>query len=82
MRFIAGQKVKIKKVSLNIPQDYIASALTPPYVATISHFGVDPHSGEYMYRLEECPWGWYECEIEGLYEESVPIENRFEILDL
>lgn len=70
MRFKEGQKVKINKRVLNEEQNRTASSLTPPYIATISHIEPDPHSGKDMYRFKECPWGWYDTEIEDLYIEK------------
>lgn len=37
------------------------------------------------YRVKDLPWqfiGWDDTDIEGIYVEPVPINDRFEILDL
>jgi hypothetical protein len=85
VKFKPGQRVLINKDAFLEPgMGRAASKLSPPYVATVSHIEPDPHSGSYMYRFKECSWGWYEHEVEGIYEEEVfePIENRWSILDL
>lgn len=84
MKYNVGQRVIIREDRLENSMEYVASRLIPPYVATIKSIVPDPHSGKYMYQFKECIYGWYECEIEGLYvninEEK--INDRFEILDL
>jgi len=82
MKYNPGQKVVINKNQLSIQQDSVVSILEPPYVVTVSYILPDPHSGFEMYCFKDCPWGWYENEVECLYIEDDPIESRFEILDL
>jgi hypothetical protein len=81
MRFKPGQKIVINKNRISREQDRAASKLDPPYVATISHICPDPHDGRYMYCLDGCPWGWYDSEIEKIYEEQKP-KNIFDVIDL
>jgi hypothetical protein len=81
MRFKPGQKVKLKKSALSSQQDGVVSNLYPPYVATISFVTPDPHSGDYMYEFKECPWGWYESEVDCLYRWE-KASNIFAIIDL
>ena len=82
MKYKPGQKVKIRRYNLEYSMESAAKGLNPSHVATIDCIVPDPHSGEYMYQFEECSFGWYESEVEGLYYDDVGIENRFEILDL
>lgn len=84
MKYKVGQRVKIKENCLGHGMEHVASRLIPPYIATISSIIPDPHSGEYMYQFDECAYGWYEHEIDSLYEDvnEEKINDRFEILDL
>ncbi len=89
MRFKPGQRVKIDESFLSREQDRVASRLDPPYVATISHIEIDPHSGSSMYRFKECPWGWYDSEISEAIVKKALVKNSssvnttiFDIIDL
>lgn len=82
MKYKVGQKVRIKRRISHFEMHLAASKLNPPHVATISMIIRDPHSGQDMYRFEECMYGWLEQEVEGLYDKPIPIKDRFEILDL
>ena len=82
MKYSAGQKVRINRHIHELSMVRAAEGLDIPYVATISCIVPDFHNGGDMYQFEECGGGWYECEVEGLYVENIPIQNRFGILDL
>jgi hypothetical protein len=86
MRFKTGQKVIIDKEKISGDQVCAAGSLNPPYVATISHIGIDPLDGRYMYFFEDCPWGWYDSEIKDIYIKNKKSNNInktiFNIIDL
>ena len=78
MRFKPGQVVKIRE-DLGMTQG--ADKFDPPFVGTITNIEPDPHTGLDMYGFEESTFGWYDREIEGLYE--VPeVTSRFDLMDL
>ena len=82
MKYKPGQMIKISRHITERSMTLTAEKLDPSYVATISGIIPDPHDGRDMYLFKECGGGWYECEVEGVYIPDIPIEDRFEILDL
>lgn len=88
MKYKTGQKVRIKKDGLDTYMNIIASSFNPPYIATIHEIEYEsayPDSGKDMYVFEECLYGWYEHEIECLYEEEQKKKiktNIFDFIDL
>ncbi len=85
MKYKAGDRVRIKNLrSYDDLVKKIIEPLDPPYVITIEviihHAFLDSSYGYIAKETNQCYW--YDEDIEGIYEEPDPIENRFEILDL
>ena len=78
MRYKIGDRVKVKKDNNFYPEvvEFLKN-LEEPYVVTIEKV----FDSNYEMK-EQQNWTWSDFYIEGISEPPIPIENRFEILDL
>ncbi len=77
-KYKPGDKVVIRD-NLTYP-DYIKKKLEQVnYVVTIDD---DIITNEYEYCFAEIPGAWKENAVIGLYEEPIPINSRFDIIDI
>ena len=78
MKYKVGDRVKITKDKTFYPEvvEFLEN-LEEPYVVTVR----EVREGYYA-MIEQQDWTWSDFYIEGISEPPIPIENRFEILDL
>ncbi len=85
MKYKAEDKVKIKENNNDTKMEAFLKSLDPPYVLTIVNVINEDPTGQYdvIYEMrEEEKHYWHNGDIENIYKEPTPIDNRFEILDL
>lgn len=96
MKYKVGDKVLMRRneeltnITLHSDVEEKLENLNPPYVLTIKSLRYNPayyqqpdeKKGNNCYTMKEVTYKWGEDYIKELYEKPLPINSRFEILDL